>query len=465
MKNTSEKEKTSFPDAPWLRPLAPAGGPRYKQIVTQVIEAINNGTLQPGDRLPAQRELASWLDVDLTTVTRAYTAIRQRGLLQAASGRGSFIAVPQQIQTHLDLSMNIPPGNARILPLIGEAMTRLQLNADVSSLMSYHPGAGEPAERAAGALWLAPLLGPLDSARVVVSSGAQAAISALLILLTRPGEVIVADELTYPGFITAARQLGRNVVGVKGDEEGMLPESLLQACRQHEAKVVYLNPTIHNPTAVTLSEARRREIARLATENGWTLLEDDPYGLLPAEPMTPLAALAPAHSWYISTLSKCLTPGLRIAWVVIPEGMSYEPLAHALRSLTLVANPLMSAVVTDWVHTGIAAELLSQLREENHRRQQLVASMLSHPLQAHPYGLHVWLTLPPHWDPYSLTNTASRAGLGIAPSHVFSPQGQGPGAVRISLGGAKDYRELQQGLRRLDSVLNGQNYHQMNEIV
>lgn len=465
MKNMSEKEQTSFPGTAWLRPLSPSAGPRYKQIVTQVVEAINDGVLQPGDRLPAQRELAAWLAVDLTTVTRAYTDIRHRGLLQAASGRGSFIALPQPIQTHLDLSMNIPPGNDRLLPLIGDAIMRLQLGADATSLMGYHPGAGEPAERAAGALWLAPLLGPIDSARVVVSSGAQAAICALLVLLTQPGEVIVADELTYPGFIAAARQLGRNVVVIAGDEQGILPEALYQACRQHDAKVVYLNPTIHNPTAVTLSLQRREEIARLARDNGWMLIEDDPYGLLPEQPVTPLSTLAPANTWYISTLSKCLTPGLRIAWIVVPTGTTCEPLAHALRSLILVASPLMSAVVTDWIHSGIAADLLGQLREENRQRQQLVSALLDYPVQAHPYGLHFWLTLPPHWDPYSLVSTASRAGLGIAPSHVFSPEARGPGAVRISLGGARDRRQLQQGLSRLNTVLNGKNYHGINEIV
>ena len=452
MKKLSTKNKTSAARTEWISPLTQGAGARYKQIVGQITEAVRMGNLMPGDRLPTQRELAGLLDVDLTTVTRAYNEIREQGLLQAATGRGSFIAYAPESHSHIDLSMNIPPGYELLLPKIAESISRLQHTTDVEALMTYHVGAGAPTERTAGALWLSPLLGQIDTERVVVCPGAQTAISALLLLLTQPGETIVADALTYPGFIAAARQLGRHVIAVEADNEGMDPGQLSSECRKHNARVIYLNPTIHNPTAMTMQPERRARIAQLAKDNNWIIIEDDPYGLLPAQSIAPIATWAPGQTYYISTLSKCLTPGMRIAWIVAPEGISCEPLVHALRTVTLVSNPLMVAVATDWIHSGVANDILLDLREKNRKRQEVAAAFLSCSVQAHPYGLHLWLSNLPS-DPLSLVNAASKVGLGITASQAFSTSGNAPGAVRVSLGGARDINQLKQALARLNNLL------------
>ncbi len=99
-----------------------------------------------------------------------------------------------------------------------------------------------------GALWLEPLLGKLPAGRIVVAPGAQAALAAVLSLRARAGDTILAEQLTYPGLISAAAQLGLRVVGVETDGEGPLPQALEAACRLHAPRLVYLLPTMQNPT-------------------------------------------------------------------------------------------------------------------------------------------------------------------------------------------------------------------------
>ena len=145
--------------AQWLRPLDPALGPRYLQIVDLIGKAVGNGVLRAGDRLPPQRRLADLLDVDLTTVTRAYQEARQRNLLDAVTGRGSFVSAQEaQSGPAIDLSMNIPPApkGVRLAELMQRGISEILAGVSADRLMTYQAGTGSLADRAAGCAWLEP---------------------------------------------------------------------------------------------------------------------------------------------------------------------------------------------------------------------------------------------------------------------------------------------------------------------
>src|SRR5207244_2323011 len=111
---------------------------------------------------------------------------------------------------------------------------------------------------------------------------------------------------------------GVRLVGVAMDENGILPEALAAACRQHRPKAVYLIPTIHNPTTATMPPGRRKEIADILRANDVLLFEDDAYGML--EPNArPLACLIPERTYFAATLSKCIAPGLRVSLLMTPD--------------------------------------------------------------------------------------------------------------------------------------------------
>jgi len=440
----------------WIGRLDPLAGPRYLQIADRITEAVAAGTLRPGDRLPPQRRLAELLDLDLTTVTRAYAEARHRNLIDAVTGRGSFIASrPEPSGPPVDLSMNIPPApkGVRLTELMQRGIAEVLARSSADLLMTYHVGPGSLADRAAGCAWLAPVLGRLDPRRLVVAPGAQAALVALLGALAKPGDALLCEALTYPGLLAAARQRGLHPVPVAGDEDGLLPDALETAARQAGARLLCLTPTIQNPTATTMPDGRRREIVGVARALDLTIIEDDPYSLLAGDAPPAIAALAPERSWHVATLSKALTPGLRTAFIAVPEGCSPDGLIEALRAIVLMPAPLMTALATHWIRIGAAADLLDGVRREASARQALARTILPEAGRSHPNGLHIWQPLPAHWDRHRLIEAARAEGLGVMPSDAFSPGGPSPDAVRISLGGVPDRARLGDALKTLAAII------------
>jgi DNA-binding transcriptional MocR family regulator len=440
----------------WLPRLALHGGPRFLQIADALQAAVADGSLKPGERLPAQRRLAAKLDVDLTTITRAYDEARRRNLLEGRGARGTYVAAPKaELSPLLDLSMNTPPppDGVDFNDLLKQGLSQVLMRADNALLMTYHLGGGSDADRKAGARWLEPMFGHLDAGQVLVCPGAQAAIAALMLALTEPGDVILAEPASYPGLLTAATQFGRRIIAVGADSHGMLPGLLEEACRTYKPVLVYLNPTCQNPTAVTFPERRRKEIAAIAARCNVRIVEDDPYWLLADAPPPPIATFAPGHAYYISTLSKCLTPGLRVAFVLVRDPQERERFLAALRSFALMAAPLTAALATQWILDGSAGALMEGVRKEARLRQRMARDILAGRHSGAGDGLHVWLELPAYWDASQLARAAAGEGIAVTPAAAFATDGGSVNAIRISLGSIKDRERLRAGLQRLSQLL------------
>ncbi|WP_441615128.1 aminotransferase-like domain-containing protein [Cupriavidus sp. RAF12] len=431
------------------------GGARYLQIVDFIERAIGEGRLVAGDRVPPQRSLATALGVDLTTVTRAYTEAKRRQLIEARGALGTFIAAPRaELARVVDMSMNVPPPPTGLdfQDLLRRGLSQVLLRSDPHLLMTYQLGGGSASDRAAGALWLEQVLGHVDTSRLVACPGAQAALAAVILIRTRPGDAIVTEPLAYPGIRAAAARLGRRVVVAACDADGMLPEAL-EAASADGATLAYLNPTAQNPTTHTMPASRREELARVAGQRHITLLEDDPYWLLTPSAPPPLACFAPARTYYVSTLSKTLSPGLRTAYVVLPEGTRGDDLLAALRAFALMAAPMTAALATQWIQDGSAMALLDGIRTEALARCELANRWLSGIGQLPPSAIHVWHRLPAHWSTHQLTRAALAEDLRVTPSDAFHDGPNPPNAIRISLGGVDDRAQLSLALRKLAALL------------
>lgn len=438
----------------WLAGVRP-GGPVYLAILAALAEAVRSGELQPGDRLPPQRTVAERLGVDLTTVTRAYAAARDRGLVEGTVGRGTFVRARREEDEGgvVDLSMNLPPPPAGLSlgRLLQETSAAILQRTDAATLMAYHPGAGALGQRIAGAKWLAPHLGEVAPERVLVAPGAQAALAAVLSCLCRPGDAVVAEALTYPGFRSIAAQLGLRVLACPVDGEGPLLDALDRLCRAERPRALYVVPTMQNPVATTMGAARRRDLARVAEAAGAWILEDDPYSRLCEAPPQALAALAPERTFHIGTLAKCLTPGLRIAYVAAPPAEA-ERVAEALRATALMTAPLMAAVAATWIREGTAETLLAAVRAEAVARRALAAEALPAAVGA-AESLHVWLPLAAGASPDALRRTAQERGLSLITSEAFAVGSDTPNGVRLSLGAASKRAALADALRRLGEIV------------
>jgi DNA-binding transcriptional MocR family regulator len=442
----------------WLPTIAEAAGPLYRQIADAIEADIASGRLRRGQQLPTHRALADALGIDLTTVTRAYNDARHRGLLDARVGQGTFVSestlraapdLPGNIS--IDLSMNVPPQpvEAGLDARITRGLAAIHRRAGLSSFLNYQQPGGSEQDCEAAAAWLGPRLAGISAGRVVIYPGSQAAIFNILLSFLKPGDVVLTEALTFPGARSAARKLGITLAGVAMDGEGILPDALAKAIRSCKPKAVYLTPTMHNPTTATMGKARRREIAGILRRAKVLLIEDDAYGALdPAQPL--LAGAVPEQTFLTVSLSKCIAPALRVSFLVAPDERSARTLRASLQATSQMAPPLMVALAIEWLRSGEAGRIIAAIRDEAAGRQQLAARILKGlDFAAHPKGHHLWLTLPDGWGRADFVATLFRKGLAVVGSEVFAVDGEGPAAVRLCLGAARNRAELAAALHLL----------------
>jgi len=446
----------------WIPTISATDRPLYRSIVDALRLDIRDGRLNPGDRLPPQRSLADRLGIDFTTVSRAYSQARSEGLIEAHVGRGTFVAArkgPQQntapARPPLDLSMNQPPPipDPDLIARLRSAMGRALSTADADLLTAYKPVGGSMADREIGRGWLKDLGLTAADDRILVAPGAQAALMATLSSITQAGDVVFADQLTYPGFKAAATQLGLTTIGITSDQSGVVPESLAEALCGNPGKIVYLCPTLNNPTTATLPEDRRQALADIAQLNNLTIIEDDAYGaLVPAAP-PPIASFAPSNTVYISGLAKCLSPSLRIAYIAAPTPTLRSRLGGALRACCGMTCPISTAIVKNWIETGLAAEALAAIRAETEARQILARRILPPALlTSSPGAFHAWLQLPETWNRGAFLMQLQTRHIGAVASDSFAI-GPAPEAVRLGLGAPATLEDLQTGLQALADLL------------
>jgi len=446
----------------WIPAIPKSGRPVYLAIAEALAADISSGTLREGSRLPTQRSLASSLGIDFTTVTRAYNEAQRRGLVEGRVGLGTYIKAAPQPQTAatglIDLSTNWPPHfrDQKLTARIWQAVSSLE-TAGLDLLLNYQEAGGVAPDRAAGAHWLSRAFPSLAPERVLVCPGAQGALFAIAGQLAGPGDAICAGAMTYPGFRSLAAHQGWRLIPVAMDDEGLIPEAFAEACLLHQPKALYTTPTLHNPTTATMPAYRREMIAAIARAHEVAIIEDDAYGKLPLQPPPPpLAAFAPELTYYVSSLAKCLSPALRVAYVVPPDSRAAIRLAGALRATMSMTSPFTAAIATRWIQDGTADAVLAAIRAEMNERQAVARSVLPPELiRHHPESLHLWLRLPPPWTRGAFMTQLQAGGISVTSSDVFTLEAP-PEAVRLSLGRASSLAELRRGLKAIADLLNEQ---------
>lgn len=448
----------------WAPTVSKSDGPLYLAIADAIAADIQSGRLEPGLRLPPQRALAERLGIDFTTVTRAYSEARRRGLVEGRVGQGTYVraqgvpdigAAATVGSGAVDMTMNMPPQfeDAALVKRMWRDIAGLEGRGNLGLLMRYQDAGGAEADRAAGAQWLRQRLPGISSERVLVCPGAQGALLALTSILAGPGDLILTEALTYPGFRALAAHLRIEVAGLPIDQQGIDPDAFETACRQTKPKALYCTPTLHNPTTVTMSLERRKAIADIARRNGVPIIEDDAYGFIPAVSPPPLATLLPELTYHVSGVAKWLSPAMRVAYLVIPEGRLARRVAAAVRATAALASPLTSAIVSRWIEDGTARSVLKAIRAESKARQEAAARILPKGgFAAHPEGFHLWLPVGAKWTRGEFAARLRHAGVGVVASDAFAVSAP-PEAVRVSLGAAPTRRDVVRGLEAIAELL------------
>ncbi|UPJ47807.1 PLP-dependent aminotransferase family protein [Bradyrhizobium sp. 200] len=300
--------------------------------------------------------------------------------------------------------------------------------------------------RSAGVDWIGNRVRPAPAPhRILVTNGTMNSILLLTCSLVPPGNVLLTEELTVPQIYTLAKIASVEVQGVRIDKKGLIPDDFERKCRKHAPRAVYINCTVHNPTAYVTPTERRKEIAEIARKYGLQIIEDEAQALYLEDLPDSFATIAPDISWYLMGLSKYLSLDVRIAFVVAPsERLLANNLERLLQVSTWHPEPVMASVVTRWIRSGVAQSLLRSVRTEIRKRQAIVSELLSDIDGFRgSSGIHFWLPAPAGVDSEQFSRMIAEAGILVQPSKLYAGDcGARFEGIRPSVGDPVDFAEI-----------------------
>ena len=437
-------------------PVLDRSKPLYLAIADAIARDVEGGTLPDGVRLPPQRDLAWKLGVTLGTVTRAYREAEERGLLAGEVGRGSYIRrqkhstpLPQpapEAEGLIDLSHAIAP------PVVTSdefdaALASVMRDPRKLDLLDYAPPDGFPQHRAMAVNWLKRSGIEAQEQQVFITAGAHLGLVTVLQALSQPGEGVMAEEVNYALLRNTFRNAHLNPVPIAMDDDGLLPDALDRAARETRSRILYLVPSLQNPTTNTMSRRRRDAIVAVARKHDITILEDDIFRLLDDRTQPPtFFSLAPERTFHITSLSKTLAPGLRIGIVVTPAGQERGLRAH-IRSMASRNVGLSGELARYWIETDLAGSILTRGRNElASRRAAFLESFKACVFRCEPGAPFAWLELPQHWTPGRFASALAARQVRVTPGTAFHlTQGSASRHIRVCFGGPQSGHQTRKG--------------------
>ena len=426
--------------------LAVGAGPAYVRLADALRQAIADGRIPRGSRLPSERDLTSPVGLSRTTVTRAYAELREQGYLQTRRGSGSVVAVPDVPGGRVDhlLSPASLDGEALDLTCTAQGAPAALHEAyehALAELPRYLPGTGYypsgiPALRERLAHRFTERGLPTDPDQVLVTAGALAGVATAAATLVRRRDAVLVESPTYPNVIAALDGAGARLVPHPIDhltQDWDLP-GLTAALRTSGARAAYLIPDFHNPTGALMSEEQRVGVARAVQDAGTVVVVDESLvelALDGQEMPGPLARHLPT-AVTVGSASKTMWGGLRIGWVRVPRARVEEFAASRLR-LDLGAPVLeqLTAVHLLDRYEAVLAERRSQLRAG---RDALVSGLAQHlpdwRARVPAGGMALWCALPTPGST-ALAIAAREHGVVLASGPNFAPAGGLDGWVRL----------------------------------
>lgn len=438
------------PDKAALKP------PIYLSLVQQLEQDIRSGKLPPHTKLPAQRELAEYLQVNLSTITRVFKLCEKKGLIYAAVGRGTFVSpdaglpYPSFQSDGETIAMDELRPYYQCNPLILENAAGILNHRDAARLFQLRHPAASLSHRAAAQKWLSWFHIQAMPEHILLASGAKSALALSFLSLFSPGDAIAADRYTFPPLLRLAEGMRIRLVPVEGDAQGMLPDALARQFGLAGIKGVYLSPSCQNPTAGSISAVRRKELALAAEKYNLLILEDDPYAFLADGGALPLVSIIPEQTVHIHSVSKSLAP-LGVAYVIAPPHLRQrlKAAADALPPPSL----LHAEIVSGLINNGTALRMFSQKRKLAAERNLLSRRFFPLRPGENPYSMFRFLPIPPDFDGYRFEMLAKSKGVRVLCAERFAVDSARRHAIRAAICSPATLEELEHGLTILQSLL------------
>jgi len=433
---------------------------RYSKVVDYLQEQISRGVLKPGDKAPTQRQLAETLGFSVPTITRGFTEAQRIGLITSEVGRGTFVRGPKPTDydhgpaAHpADMTVN-GPAMGHIGTLLHSGLASVIENAPAANLLSYPHRSAEEQLGDSVADWLSDQGIPLDRHRAIFCAGAHNGLFVVLSALLKKGHRLFVDENTYPGIFAIAQHLGLELTPVRGDREGMLPDALEKLLSTGRDGAVFLNPTVQNPTGITIPLRRRKEIVAVTQRCGTTIVEDDVYRPLVEGAPPSFLELYPAGTVFVTSFSKALAPGLRLG-VILAQPDAVPRLSEILTVDQYVLSPLATTIANAWLNSGLYKRIVESHRAEITRRQTLFSDFFSDASVSQ--GYHIWYQTESREAANNAVFQAAQQGIILPkPSAFQAGKTIASYGIRIALGAVDDRHRLAEVLNTLSKTISGQ---------
>lgn len=476
------------------------GRPIYQQISQGLREAILSGRLAEGTRLPPERALAQELGVNRTTIMNAYNELTDEGLIEGHVGRGTLVkrsysgpdtdATDQEMPTWL---LELAAGedamlgpDARLLSEIsalGEQQGVISLAQatpavdmlpadllhtimaggllrDRQSALGYCPVEGSQHLRHHIAVRMHKRGVNVTWQNILILSGSTQGIGLIGRFLLRAGDEVVVEVPTYLGAIQTFRALGARVIGVPTDKEGIRVDLLEAILARRQPRFIYTLPTFQNPTGVIMSAERRRRLLQLARRHQIPIVEDDPYGELYFGDKAPQPLKAQdTHGdvLYLSTYSKTLAPGLRVAWLAASEPV-IERLSLHKQVFDLNTNALGQWIVSEILQRDLLDDHLATIRQSYQQKRDMMLQAIDRywptgaRINSPGGGMHLWCRLPENMRARTLLREAAREKVTFVIGEPFHVDGGGQHYIRLSFA-SPAVPDIPEGMRRIGAAM------------
>lgn len=302
---------------------------------------------------------------------------------------------------------------------------------------------------------------------ILITSGSQQALDLLGKIFINRGDRILVESPTYLGALQAWNAYGAEYVPVESDENGMKTEALEEALRTGP-KFIYVLPNFQNPTGVTLSLERRYQLVELADRYGVPIIEDDPYGQLRFEgEHLPAVEVIDSECRsqngytgnviYLSTFSKILAPGIRLAWVMAPPEV-IQKLVMAKQGADLHTSTFNQMVAHEVGRGGFLDKYVKVIRETYRERRDVMLDALAEHMPegvrwTHPQGgLFLWAEFPASLNTADMLKDAIEQKVAYVPGASFFPCGGGDNTMRLNFSNANP-EKINEGMARLGRVV------------
>ncbi|MBN1218913.1 MAG: PLP-dependent aminotransferase family protein [Anaerolineae bacterium] len=470
-----------------------SGQPLYLQVADQLRTKIENGDLVPNTRLPASRVLAQKLRVNRITIVNAYAELETEGLVVTRVGSGTFVAVGQDMpQSNNEVSLPWPnplppPRQWNASLMLAEMMRQARqpgiisfangapaneflpvnefrrsfnevLRRDGATALQYEEAVGYQPLRDIIAGYLQQQDIQVTGNDVLITAGCQQALDITLRVLARDdNSVLVVEDPCYLGLLELVTAQRITPIGVSLDDHGLQTDRLEQIILRYRPRLIYVTPTFHNPTGVTMPLERRRALLEIALRYGISILEDTTYNELryQGEALPTLKSLDTADLVFLAGgFSKTLAPGIRIGYLLVPSYLR-ERLITIKQTTDLLTSPLNQRALHAYLQSGHFCQHLDQVRMVyKERRDAMLAAIKQHfPAEASwrcpQGGMYVWVNMPTTGPTATdLYLTAINYNVAFAIGSVFSASGSFSHALRLSFV-THTPQEIEEGIRRL----------------